>query len=95
MGVNISLYRGKSDEEHPTWDCARFTGDRQMVEVLAACGCHRLDIGGILDADQLYRPEDVEKFRDAMIAAYPENECRWRELADILKDESWWIYFGY
>lgn len=94
MGVNISLYRGKS-EGHPTWDCARYSGDREMFNILTICGAESMRIGDPLDFEWQHRPSNVAKFRDAMIEAHPENEERWREMADILEDSEWWIHFGY
>lgn len=94
MGVNVSLYRNDR-EEHSTWDWGRYAGDREIARVLSDVGYDQKQIGHPMDCEFQMRPKDVDAFRDVMIAECPENEDRWRELAEILKDEDWWINIGY
>jgi len=94
VGVNVCLYRGEC-ERHPAWDVMRHSGDREMWEILNKCGADRKRVGHEWDGVWHERPRDVGEFRNAMIAAHPENEARWRKMADILEDPEWWIYFGY
>lgn len=93
MGIHVSIYREKSNrelQEHSTWDWTRYAGDREIPHVLDNIGKVRL-----YSNRGYVRPVDVEAFRVALHEVNDFNQKRWDELAEILEDPQWWLYFSY
>jgi hypothetical protein len=94
MGLNILLQK-LDGTRHPDWDDNRFSGDREILEILIAAG---------IEDEPGYDPwkkGDAPLFRpinhDALDAATwpPFNEERWAQLRRILREEpDYWLYWS-
>lgn len=95
MGVNVTLEK-LDGTKHPDWDDARYSGDRELVTIMA-------ENGGILQhpAPDDFNPwiDDTMHFRpadfDALARApWPDfNQERWAQFQRILRDEpDYWVY---
>ncbi len=94
MGVNIYVVRLNADqswENHPEWDTLRYAGDRDLAKFLPV----KKQIGDPYDCTYWQRPNDPAEMLDAMEIAHPENSKRWRQLEEIFRDQSWWVYVSY
>ena len=94
MGINVYV-QTLEHEHHPEWDTGRFSGDRELPDILSALPHAQATLGDERDCEFVYRPADVETFRAAMLARFDWNHERWNQLADLLMDDRWWIYFSY
>lgn len=92
MGINISLYKG--NREHPDWDSARYSGDRDFAGMLDKLPHVRR--GDEFEGEYLYRPSDFAAWRREIAARDWPNPGRFERMVDLLEqDPDYWIYFGW
>lgn len=91
MGIHVCVVNVKG-KDHPDWDFYRHAGDRDIPSIMAKCGQTRIIN---FNDDPVYRPLDIEEFRQAMTEAHPENSERWSHLAKLLSEsDRWWLYYS-
>lgn len=96
MGVNISL-RKLDGTQHPEWDSSRYSGDREVMEVIEANGgtiSSNPTFDPWRDPDPMFRPGDFDALAKAQ---WPEeNPERWALLQRTLRDEpDYWLDVSY
>ena len=94
MGLNICIEnieeKDLAKRSHPDWDDGRYSGDRQLFDIIAAVPGEYRDLN---EVDWVWRPTDFSAFR---AADWPDvNAERWIEMADILEaDDRYWIFMS-
>lgn len=91
MGINVCLYKMDSEqEEHPTWDWVRHSGDRAIPAWISTCDT--------IEWHELIRPltdNDFDFLRGTIPPDCP-NKQRWVEMLDVLQRQpEYGIYFSY
>ena len=91
MGVNIYIV-DEAGHQHPEWVSLRTSGDRELAGMVIDGPRARLKQE---DDDSLFQPLDLPGLVAQLTDKYPHNAARWRQLAEILADPRWWLYFSW
>lgn len=96
MGVNIYIVDARTFTDVDGWDSDRFSGDRDVMDVLGEVGYTSTPYGHPTDLMTSERPKDVEAFRAALLAKFDFNQERWNRMCDLLAaDENRGLYFSW
>jgi len=90
MGMYIGLLNVKTGKEHPDYRLGKFGERRKLLHLPFQWDSHDSD-----HEDPLFRPADLEEFRNAVRESDMECKEFYLEMADVMEDPNYYIDVSY